>query len=137
MPRVIKEPAPRKTFKEFLKESNDKDRAFRAAVLLFEHEIYKLIPGTRNPFRTDPGNTNTATMRHSHVYAKPKGQGKQLYSVNVDGSGHDGSSGVAIPACHAAYVRSQGYTIRDTDILESVDFDSLNAEQYALTVLQD
>src|SRR6266480_5519887 len=105
MPRLISEGGAMKTFKEFLRESADKDQAFRERVLLFEHEVYKRIPGSRNSFRTDPSNTNTMTMRHSHVYAKPKGRGKEVYAVNIDGSGHDGFSGTAIPALHADHFR--------------------------------
>lgn len=43
-----------KTFKTFLHESADKDRAFRERVLLFEHGVYKRIPHTQNSFRSDP-----------------------------------------------------------------------------------
>lgn len=124
-----------KTFKEFLRESADKDQAFRECVLLYEHEIYKRIPGTQNSFRSDPGNTNTVTLRHSHVYAKPKGRGGQLYALNIDGSGHDGSSGMAIPATHADFFRSKGYAIPDTNILESLDPDSLQEDEFTLVVV--
>jgi hypothetical protein len=126
-----------KTFKEFLRESADKDNAFRERVLLFEHEVYKRIPGTQNSFRSDSGNTNTMTLRHSHVYAKPKGRGGEVYAVNIDGSGHDGSSGMAIPARHADFFRSKGYTIPETNILESLDPDSLQEDQFTLVVLQE
>ena len=46
MPKLIKEASPQKTFTEFLRESADKDQAFRERILLFEHEVYKLIPGS-------------------------------------------------------------------------------------------
>ncbi|GAB6057107.1 hypothetical protein JCM31598_02240 [Desulfonatronum parangueonense] len=52
-----------------------------------------MIPGTKNSYRVDPENITTRTIKHSHVYAKPKGEGKFIYAVNIDGSGHDGSSG--------------------------------------------
>jgi hypothetical protein len=79
-----------KSFKQYLAETEQKDEAISQRVQLFEHETYKLIPGNRNSYRTDAGNTNTQTIKHSHVYAKAKGGGAELYSVNVDGSGHDG-----------------------------------------------
>jgi hypothetical protein len=137
MPKLIREGGRLPRFLEFLRESEDKDRAFRKAVLLFEHEVYKRIPGTQNSYRQDPGNTNTMTLRHSHVYARPKGGGQELYAVNIDGSGHDGSSGVAIPALHAHHFRSLGYAIPDTNILESLDGGSLDTERFSLMVLQE
>ena len=103
--------------------------------LTLEHLTYKDIPGTRNSLRIDPQNTNTLTQRHAHVYAKPKGSGKQLYSVNMDGSGHDGSSGVVIPASHADYLRSLGFTIPDNLSLESLDFESLSSGLYEVCIL--
>jgi hypothetical protein len=135
MPKLIREGGSMKTFKQFLKESREKDQAFREEVLLFEHEVYKRIPGTQSSFRSDPGNTNTMTLRHSHVYAKLKGRGGELYAVDIDGSGHDGSSGTAIPASHADFFRSKVYAIPDNNILESLDPDSVEADKFSLTVL--
>jgi hypothetical protein len=126
-----------KTFKEFLRESADKDQAFRARVRLFEHEVYKRIPGAKSSFREDPGNTNTMTLRHSHVFAKPKGGGGQLYAVNIDGSGHDGSGGTSIPATHADFFRSKGYTIPVNNVLESLDPNSLQKGECTLMILLD
>jgi hypothetical protein len=77
------------------------------------------------------------TLRHSHVFAKPKGRGVQLYAVNIDGSGHDGSSGAAIPASHADFFRSKGYSIPDSNILEMLDPDELQEDQFLLMVLLD
>ena len=66
---------------------------------------------------------------------KAKGGGGKLYAVNIDGSGHDGSSGTAIPASHADFFRSKGYAIPDDNILESLDPDSVEADKFSLTVL--
>jgi hypothetical protein len=77
------------------------------------------------------------TLRHSHVYAKQNGRGKQLYAANVDGTGHDGSSGRPIPATHADYFRSIGYAIPASNILESVDLDGIDAGHYSLLVIDD
>ena len=55
--------------------------------------------------------------------------------MNIDGSGHDGSSGTAIPASHADFFRSKGYAIPDDNILESLDPDSVEADKFSLTVL--
>lgn len=137
MPKIIKEPVVKKGFKKFLKESDDKDQALRGCVGLFEHVLYKRIPGTSSSYRQDAGNTNTMTARHSHVYGKLNGKGAQLYAVNRDGSGHDGSSGLTIPATHADHFRSLGYAIPDTNILEWVDFDAIDAGHYSLLIVEE
>ena len=125
-----------KSFKEFLNESEAEERV-REKLALFEHELYKRIPGTNNSYRTDSANTNTMTLKHSHVYAKPKGQGRQLYSVNDNGSGHDGSSGVEVPASHADHFRSLGYDIALNNILESIDMEKLEVAEHELVVVSD
>jgi len=75
------------------------------------------------------------TLRHSHVYAKPKGCGRELYAVNIDGGRHDGSSGMTIPATYADFFRSKGYSIPEINILENLDEDSLQEGQFSLIVL--
>jgi hypothetical protein len=126
---------PKKTFKEFLADL-EKAR-WDGLVSLFEHEVYRLIPGTRNSIREDPPNTNTMTQRHAHVYAKPKGLGGQLYAANFGGSGHDGSSGIEIPPSHADFLRSKGYQIPSNNILEGIDLESLDEETHVVYVLRD
>jgi hypothetical protein len=135
MPKLIREGNPLPRFKEFLKEE-ERNRAFSYSMLLFEHERYKRMPGTQQSYREDPGNTNTMTLRHSHVFAHQKGRGRELYAVNIDGSGHDGSSGTAIPTAHADFFRSKGYQIPDTNILESLEWDALDPDQFTLLVLE-
>lgn len=117
--------------REYLQEQETKQK-----VLLFEHKVYRSIPGTKSSYREDPGNTNTLTMKHAHVYASPKG-GRLLYSVNIDGSGHDGSSGQQIPSEHANFFRKQGFDINPSNILESLNINNLNAKQFALIILSE
>ena len=124
-----------KTFRQFLAEA--RERAARIELLsLLEHSTYKRLPGTASSYRSDAPNTNTKTQRHSHVYAKPNGKGKQLYAVNVDGTGHDGSSGTQIPQAHADHFRSIGYEIPLDNILESLDMDSLT-DAFELIFVED
>ncbi len=104
---------------------------------LFEHQAYKNISGTKSSYREDPANTNTMTNKHAHVYAKLKGKGPQLYSVNKDGSGHDGSSGREIPNKHAEFLRSKGYSIPDNNILESLVLSKTDKDLYELIILED
>ncbi len=120
------------SFKEFLNETNASK-----FIELFEHQIYKNIPGTKNSYRVDPANTNTMTSKHSHAYAKPNGKGSQLYSVNIDGTGHDGSSGKEIPGAHADFFRSKGYSIPDNNILENLILSESIADEYELLILED
>jgi hypothetical protein len=113
-----------KTFKEFLGELEFAEARTNNATLpklieLFEHQVYKPISGTRDRYREDSANTNTHTLLHSHVYAG--NTKKQLYAVNVDGSGHDGSSKKQISAAHAKFFRKNGYSIRPDNILEVLD----------------
>lgn len=125
-----------KTFKQFLAENN-KAAAVPKLVELFEHETYKRIPSTTNSYRQDAANTNTKTQQHAHVYARPNGGGKELYSVNFSGSGHDGSSGVQIPAPHADFFRLKGYDIKPDNILESLQLELLREGQFSLVLLED
>lgn len=126
-----------KTFKEFLAAAQAEKDAFFGQIELFEHEIYKPIPGSTNSYRTDQGKTGTMTKKHAHVYAKPNGRGKELYSVNTDGSGHDGSRGKEIPAGHAAHFRSLGFTIATDNILESIEMSAMDTRHYKLFLMDD
>jgi hypothetical protein len=105
-------------------------------VQLFEHEVYKLIPDTKNSYREDSGNTTTKTIKHSNIYARPKGGGNQLYAVNTDGTGHDGSSGIEIPSSHANYFRSKGYKINTDNLLENFYIGDIKNEDFDLILLE-
>ena len=117
------------TFKEFYSELYAAENEKR---LLLEYECYRLIPGTRNSFREDPMDTSTKTIKHSHVYAKPKGRGSQLYAVNHDGSGHDSSTGIQIPQAHADYFRSKGYSIPNSNIIEYISIEDLDGSAHQI-----
>lgn len=119
-------------FKDFLNE-----KELVAQVMLFEHKIYKQINGTRNSYRQDTGNTNNMTLTHSHVYAKPNGNGKELYSANIDGTGHDGYRGTEIPKKHADFFRSKGYLIKDDNILENLILSNLHKDDYEIIILNE
>jgi hypothetical protein len=132
----MRQGASMKRFKDFVAESERRD-AVEKLTLALEHEVYKRIPGTSNSYRQDAANTNTKAQVHSHVYAKLKGGGKELYAVNVDGSGHDGSSGKTIPGSHADFLRSKGYNIKPTNALESIGSEQLDSDTYVLLLLED
>jgi len=124
-------------FKMFVSDSAKQEETVANRVLLFEHEKYKPIPGSVNSYRTDAGKTTTKTIRHSHIYAKPKGRGKKLYAVNIDGSGHDGSKGRSIPSTHADYFRSLGYSINANNILETLLLHDTNMTDFALILMEN
>ena len=96
---------------------------------------YQKVPGTQMSARFDSGNTNTLTQDHAHIFARPNGQGKELYSVNKSGTGHDGSSGQAISPKVASFLKSQGYRIPDNLVLESLDLSAVLEDRYVLIVL--
>jgi hypothetical protein len=122
--------------KEYLADLGKNERLLEQ-VQLFEHETYKSIPGTKSSYRQDTRNVTTNTLKHSHVYAKSNGGGNELYAVNTDGSGHDGSSGVEISSKHADYFRSLGYKINPNNILESIDLDKINNSIYSLIIIEN
>ena len=117
---------------ESREEKRVKDR-----ITLFEHEIYKQIPGEQASYRIDKANTNAMTIKHCHVFAKTKGNGNQLYAANVTGSGHDGYQGYKISDKHANYFRSIGFNIPSTNILESIDLFKLDSVSFSLVILYD
>jgi len=101
---------------------------------LDEHHVYRQFPGEKTYYRIDSGNTSTLTQRHAHVYAQPEGKGKQLFAVNTDGSGHDGSSGTEISSSHADFLRGKGFDIPITNIIEQLDHASLG-QSYRLILI--
>jgi hypothetical protein len=128
------------TLKKFLARLDSAKRALEvreSARLekIYEHQAYKGIPGTSQSYRQDAANTNTKTEKHAHVYAKLNGDGKQLYAVNVGGSGHDGSSGTEIPKKHADHFRSLGYDIPETNILETLNSSQVQRELHEVFIL--
>lgn len=79
--------------------------------LLIQAYVIKTIPGTKGrtfqihlPF----GEQRPGNQKHIHVYAK---NGTELYSLNIDGTAHDGYHGVQIPDVEADYFRSKGFEI--------------------------
>ena len=120
-----------------LNEITERKRILSELTLALEHQTYKTIPNTSNSFRQDSGNTNTKTEKHAHVYARKNGNGAELYSVNISGTGHDGSSGKEIPKTHADYFRSLGYKINMNNALESIDYYLISLEDFEYVVLKE
>lgn len=123
---------------DLLRENDQRMTNERLAELSLglERHTYQNIPGTCNSFRIDSANTNTITERHAHVYAKPNGNGKELYSVNMSGKGHDGSKGTRIPKKHAEFFNEIGFVIVNLT-LESLDYSKMNLSDYKFCVFGD
>lgn len=124
-----------KTYAEFAAEKKQREEAVSEWIKLYEHETYKPVPGSKSSYRVDYGAKNARTVKHSHVYAKPKGEDQEIYVVNVGGSEHDGSSGIEIPTAHADYFRSLGYDIDSENTLESLDSARMDPDTYELLIL--
>ena len=58
--------------------------------MLLEHNIYQHFGDTKLYYRLDKGNNAPGQQRHIHVYKDNKGK-IQLFSINFDGTKHDGS----------------------------------------------
>ena len=131
---------PRKmeTFFEFLDEECykkiEKDLfRYNCANALFEH--FDLIPGTNQSYVIHKEDTLSKTVKHAHVYAKPKGKGGEMYSIRVDGKGHDGSKGFPIPLKHQEFFRSKGFVVPESGILECRCMREINGDDYSLYIL--
>lgn len=118
------------TFKEFINEIEVVEVDLRDELLL-EHDKYQKIPKTQRTYRIDKANTSSLTQDHAHVYAS---KNKQIYAVNIDGSGHDGNHGYEIPKRDAEYFRGLGFSISDTNILESLEAEQIKVIDKAYKV---
>lgn len=57
---------------------------------LLEHNIYQRFGDTKLYYRLDKANNAPGQQRHIHVFKDDKGR-IQLFSINFDGTKHDGS----------------------------------------------
>lgn len=90
--------------------------------VLVEAYVNKRIPGTKGKtyqVHLPYGEQKPGHLKHIHIYAK---NGKELYSVNNDGTAHDGYHGVQIPDDEANFFRSKGFAIPDSNIIECLSF---------------
>jgi hypothetical protein len=77
-------------------------------------------------------NTSTKTEKHSHVYARPEGSGRQFYAVNCNVSGHHGSHDMQIAPSHADYFQAKGYDIPQSNMLECINIKALVGSTYQI-----
>lgn len=98
---------------------------------------YDKVPKSQMSVRFDKGNTNKKTQDHAHVFARPNGQGKHLFAVNVDGTGHDGSSGKAIPKKVGNYLNNKGYAIPPNFVIESMSLSSALEDRFIVFIVYE
>ncbi|WP_186031417.1 hypothetical protein [Burkholderia gladioli] len=108
-----------------------------AATISLEHFTYERIPGTNRSVRFDRGDPDKRTKDHAHIFAKQGGQGAELFSVNYDGTGHDGSRGTVVPKKIADFLLQRNYRIPDNLTLESIDLDAVELGDWEIFVVLD
>ena len=83
--------------------------------LLLEYQKYKNIPKTNFKYRFDAGNTNTKTKDHIVIFAN---KNQELYAINRDGTGHDGSKGIKVPNKILKFLPTIGFKPPKDGIIE-------------------
>jgi len=104
---------------EYIAESND----------------YQRIPKTQMSARFDKGDTNKSTKDHAHIFAKQNGQGKQLLAINIDGTGHDGSSGKTIPKKVGDFLKTNGYIVPLNYVVESISISEALEDTFIILIV--
>ncbi|MDD4963627.1 MAG: hypothetical protein PHI11_06890 [Gallionella sp.] len=102
-----------------------------------ESANYDRVPKTQMSVRFDNGKTNKMTKDHAHVFARPNGQGKELFAVNIDGSGHDGSSGKAIPRKVGEFLKDKGYAMPLNLVIESMSLSSALEDCFVVFIVYE
>lgn len=82
-----------------------------------EQQENNTIPGTTKRYYIHRANTFTLTQKHIHVYA----DGKQVYSLNKDGSSHDGSYNYKLSKKEISFLKKLDFTIPKNGIVESLN----------------
>ena len=84
-------------------------------------DCFTPIPGLKGySFRKDKpsGIPGPGNQYHYHIYL----QGKEVFAVNNDGTGHDGFHNVRIDKELADYLRQKGANVPDTNLIECRDY---------------
>lgn len=82
------------------------------------------IPGTKYSYRIDRpfGEQKPGNMKHIHILVK----GKDMFAMNVDGTGHDGCHNVQIPQDVSDFMTKKGFQVPSSGIIEFYNVESSN-----------
>ncbi len=108
-----------------------------AQVISLEGFPYERISGTNRSIRFDKGDPAKNTKHHAHIFAQQNGKGGELFSVNCDGTGHDGSKGKAVPKKVAEFLRKRDYKIADNLALESIDLEAVELGGWEIVIVAE
>lgn len=89
---------------------------------LLEHNIYQKFGDTKLYYRLDKANNAPGQQRHIHVFNDDKGR-TQLFSINYDGTKHDGSKH-QLNTKEQMALRSLGIPVPSNGLLECEDWNS-------------
>lgn len=86
-------------------------------LIIERKDHFPQIPGTRYTFRKDNprGTPGPGNLKHIHIYAP---NNKELFSINIDGSAHDGCHGAKIPEDIVTFLTQLGYQVPANRIIE-------------------
>ncbi|HEY0681789.1 MAG TPA: hypothetical protein VGD45_05640 [Steroidobacter sp.] len=104
--------------------------------VILEWDPYQSIPGRKETYREDKASTHKHPKKHVHVFAGRGKKRKQLYSINEDGTGHDGSRGKRVDDAIADFFRSKGYTIPEDNILKYLPDHPIDDEPSRLILVE-
>ena len=91
----------------------------RVPQMLLEYNIYQRFGDTKLYYRLDKGNNALGQQRHIHVFRDSKGR-IQLFSINFDGTKHDGSH-YQLSTKEQAALTSLGIPVPPNGLLECED----------------
>lgn len=94
----------------------------RVPQALLEHNIYQKFGDTKLYYRLDKANNAPGQQRHIHVFKDNKGR-LQLFSINCDGTKHDGSKR-QLSSKEQSALTSLGIPIPPNGLLECEEWDS-------------
>jgi len=89
---------------------------------LLEHNIYQRFGDTKLYYRLDKANNAPGQQRHIHVFKDGKGR-IQLFSINFDGTKHDGSR-YQLTSKEQSTLKSLGIPVPPDGLLECEEWNS-------------
>lgn len=118
--------------------ANMNERSFVVISRIKEHLVEWIqtqrIPGSVFKVRIDKANTNTNVQKHAHIFDL---KDNELYSVNFDGSAHDGYDGYEISKTVADYLQKKGFKLNKSRMIEYLNNSQLQDYYYTVIEIKD